>query len=172
MIKSRNLYICHFLPSCRDDKWLCRCKQHDLFPTNTYQFFVKFPSLRESISVCACAANAIKALYTGWGILSATRGDECSDLCSCAWEGVICVKLVPPAVAPGSCSTVYRNSVIGLWVPNVFMPPMSMNFAYLPTWTTRSYKLHWHMVAGFLSYIPWSERLFACRRKHTWGHQL
>jgi hypothetical protein len=114
MIKSRNLYICHFLPSCRDDKWLCRCKQHDLFPTNTYQFFVKFPSLRESISVCACAANAIKALYTGWGILSATRGDECSDLCSCAWEGVICTKLVQRAVADGSCTDVYTNSVIGL----------------------------------------------------------
>jgi hypothetical protein len=114
MIKSRNLYICHFLPSCRDDKWLCRCKQHDLFPANTYQFFVKFPSLRESISVCACAANAIKALYTGWGILSATRGDECSDLCSCAWEGVICVKLVPPAVATGPCTTVYTTALLGL----------------------------------------------------------
>jgi hypothetical protein len=164
--------LCHFLPSCRDGKWLFRCKQHDLFAANTYQFFVKFPSLRESISVCACAANAVTALYTRWGILSAMGGDKCSDPCYCGWEGVVCVKtLVQPAVAPDNCS-VYDNTLIGLWVPNVFMPPMSMNFAYLPTWTTRSYKLYWHMVDGLLLYIPWSESLFACRRKYTWGHQL
>jgi len=34
----------HFLPSCRDAKWLCRCKQHDVFAANTYQVFVRFPS--------------------------------------------------------------------------------------------------------------------------------
>jgi hypothetical protein len=172
--------LCHFLPSCWDAKWLCRCKQHGLFAANTYHFFVRFPSFRESncaVSVCACAENAVTALYTGWGILSKIGGDKCSDPCLCGWEGVICVKLVQPAVAPGSC-TMYMNRVIGLWVPNVSMPPKSMNFAYWPTWTTRRYKLsprafvYRHMVAGLLLYIPWSERLFACRRKHTWGHQL
>ncbi len=131
--------LCHFLPSCRDGKWLCRCKQHDLFAANTYQFFVKFPSLRESncaVSVCASAENAVKALYTGWGILSAMGGKNCSDPCSCGWEGVICVTLSQTVVESGSC---YAYSVIGLWVPNVSMPPMSMNFASWPTWTTRSY---------------------------------
>ncbi|KAH8971018.1 hypothetical protein BDL97_02G121200 [Sphagnum fallax] len=58
--------------------------------------------------------NAVNALYTGWGILSAMGGDNnCSDPCFCGWEGVICVKLVQPAVAPGSC-TQYMTSVIGL----------------------------------------------------------
>ncbi|KAH9571961.1 hypothetical protein CY35_02G121200 [Sphagnum magellanicum] len=57
--------------------------------------------------------NAVKALYTGWGILSAIGGDKCSDPCVCGWEGVICVKLVQPAVAPDSCTT-YMNRVIGL----------------------------------------------------------
>ncbi|KAH8971042.1 hypothetical protein BDL97_02G122000 [Sphagnum fallax] len=56
--------------------------------------------------------KAVNALYTGWGILSAMGGDECSDPCFCAWEGVICLKL-PAAVGPGSC-TVYMNTVIGL----------------------------------------------------------
>jgi hypothetical protein len=136
--------LCHFLPSCRDGKWLCRCKQHDLFAANTYQFYVRFPALRESncaVSVCVCPENAVNALYTGWGILSAMGGDNnCSDPCACGWEGVICVQLVQPAVAPGSC-TQYMPTVIGLWVPNVSMPPRSMNFAYWPTWTTRCYKL-------------------------------
>ncbi|KAH9571927.1 hypothetical protein CY35_02G119400 [Sphagnum magellanicum] len=106
--------LCHFLPSCRDGKWLCRCKQHDLFAANTYQFFVKFPSLRESncaVSVCACAVNALKALYTGWGILRAMGEKECPDPCVCGWEGVICVELVQPAGQPGLCFT---YSVIGL----------------------------------------------------------
>ncbi|CAK9218047.1 unnamed protein product [Sphagnum troendelagicum] len=55
--------------------------------------------------------NAVNALYTRWGILSAMGGDKCSDPCFCGWEGVICVKLVQPAVEPGSC---YMYSVIGL----------------------------------------------------------
>ncbi|KAH8971067.1 hypothetical protein BDL97_02G123200 [Sphagnum fallax] len=58
--------------------------------------------------------NAVNALYTGWGILSAMGGDNnCSDPCGCGWEGVICVQLVQPAVAPGSC-TLYMPTVIGL----------------------------------------------------------
>ncbi|KAH9571959.1 hypothetical protein CY35_02G121000 [Sphagnum magellanicum] len=57
--------------------------------------------------------NAVKALYTGWGILSAMGGHECSDPCACGWEGVVCVMSVQPAVTPGSC-TVYMNGVIGL----------------------------------------------------------
>jgi hypothetical protein len=171
--------LCHFLPSCRDAKWLCRCKQHDLFAANTYQFFVRFPSLRESncaVSVCACAANAVAALYNEWGILSAMGGDRCADPCDCGWEGIICVKVEQP-VKESNC-TAYGTGIIGLWVPNVSMAPMSMNFAHWPTWTTRSYKLspraflYWHMIAGLLLYIPWSERFFACRRKHTWGYQL
>ncbi|CAM6043448.1 unnamed protein product [Sphagnum compactum] len=52
-------------------------------------------------------ANAVTALYTGWGILSAMGGDECPDpSCLCGWEGVICVTWVLPAVAPAYC-TVY-----------------------------------------------------------------
>ncbi|KAH8971048.1 hypothetical protein BDL97_02G122500 [Sphagnum fallax] len=58
--------------------------------------------------------NAVNALYTGWGIISAMGGDNnCSDPCACGWEGVICVQLVQPAVAPGSC-THYMPAVIGL----------------------------------------------------------
>ncbi|CAK9218046.1 unnamed protein product [Sphagnum troendelagicum] len=58
--------------------------------------------------------NAVNALYTGWGILSAMGGDNnCSNPCSCGWEGVICVQFVQPAVAPGSC-TLYTTRVIGL----------------------------------------------------------
>ncbi|CAK9218045.1 unnamed protein product [Sphagnum troendelagicum] len=94
-LQSKVTNSCHFLRSCRDGKWLCRCKQHDLFAANTYQFFVKFPSLRESncaVSVCACAENALKALYTGWGILSTMGG--MLDPCLPGWEGVICVDLV------------------------------------------------------------------------------
>ncbi|KAH8971069.1 hypothetical protein BDL97_02G123200 [Sphagnum fallax] len=60
--------------------------------------------------------NAVNALYTGWGILSAMGGDNnCSDPCGCGWEGVICVQLVQPAVAPGSC-TLYMPTVIGLTI--------------------------------------------------------
>ncbi|CAN5966325.1 unnamed protein product [Sphagnum jensenii] len=58
--------------------------------------------------------NAVNALYTGWGILSAMGGDNnCSNPCSCGWEGVICVQFVQPAVAPGSC-TLYTTRVIAL----------------------------------------------------------
>ncbi|CAK9218041.1 unnamed protein product [Sphagnum troendelagicum] len=58
--------------------------------------------------------NAVNALYTGWDILSAMGGDKnCSDPCSCGWEGVICVKLEQPPVPPGSC-TVYTTMLIGL----------------------------------------------------------
>jgi hypothetical protein len=56
-------------------------------------------------------ANALNALYTGWGILSAMGGKEDSDPCTSGWEGVICVNLVQLAVEPGSC---YTFSVIGL----------------------------------------------------------
>jgi hypothetical protein len=131
--------LCHFLPSYRDGKWLCRCMQHNLFPANRYPFFVKFPSLTESISVCACAANAVKALSTGWGILPAVGRHKCPDPCACGWEGLICVQLVQREVGPDSCNITHMHTVIGLWVPNVSMPPMSMNFAYWPTWTTRSH---------------------------------
>ncbi|KAH9571952.1 hypothetical protein CY35_02G120500 [Sphagnum magellanicum] len=55
--------------------------------------------------------NAVKALYTGWGILSAMGGDECSDPCYCRWEGVICIQLVQSAVEPRSR---YLYRVIGL----------------------------------------------------------
>ncbi|KAH8970993.1 hypothetical protein BDL97_02G119300 [Sphagnum fallax] len=58
--------------------------------------------------------NAVNALYTGWGILSAMGGDnKCSDPCACGWEGVICVQLVQPAVADTDCN-LYKPSVIGL----------------------------------------------------------
>ncbi|CAM6007977.1 unnamed protein product [Sphagnum balticum] len=57
--------------------------------------------------------NAVKALYTGWGILSAMGAKECSDPCICGWEGVICVQLVQPAVASGSCNIAYME-LIGL----------------------------------------------------------
>ncbi|KAH8971027.1 hypothetical protein BDL97_02G121500 [Sphagnum fallax] len=53
--------------------------------------------------------NALRALYTGWGILSTMGGNE--DPCSSGWEGVICVKSVQPAVEPGYCSW---YSVLGL----------------------------------------------------------
>jgi hypothetical protein len=46
--------LCHFLPSCRDAKWLCRCKQHDAFAANTYQFFVRFPSQGVLCNICLC----------------------------------------------------------------------------------------------------------------------
>jgi hypothetical protein len=52
--------------------------------------------------------NALKALYTGWGILS-TMG-EMLDPCLPGWEGVICVDLVQ-FVEPGFC---YMYRVIGL----------------------------------------------------------
>ncbi|CAM6007975.1 unnamed protein product [Sphagnum balticum] len=77
-------------------------------------FFVNFPSLRESncaVSVFACAPNAVYALYTGWGILSAMGGKEGFDPCIFGWEGVICVQLVQPTLEAGSC---YPYSVIGL----------------------------------------------------------
>ncbi|KAH8971061.1 hypothetical protein BDL97_02G122900 [Sphagnum fallax] len=48
-------------------------------------------------------ANAVAALYTGWGILSAMGGDGCSDPCACGWEGVICLYLDQPKVELGSC---------------------------------------------------------------------
>ncbi|CAM6007965.1 unnamed protein product [Sphagnum balticum] len=71
----------------------------------------------EKLATSDAEANAVYALYTGWGILSAMGGkeggDECPDPCRCGREGVICVKLVQPAVAPGSC-TMYMNRVIGL----------------------------------------------------------
>ncbi|KAH8971045.1 hypothetical protein BDL97_02G122300 [Sphagnum fallax] len=57
-------------------------------------------------------ANAVAALYTGWGIFSAMGGkDGGKDPCTSGWEGVICVNLWQPGVEPGSCYT-YR--VIGL----------------------------------------------------------
>ncbi|CAN5966343.1 unnamed protein product [Sphagnum jensenii] len=56
-------------------------------------------------------ANAVVALYTGWGILSAMGGDGCSDPCACGWEGVVCLYLDQPKVELGSC---YMYSVIGL----------------------------------------------------------
>ncbi|CAM6007976.1 unnamed protein product [Sphagnum balticum] len=64
-----------------------------------------------NIGTSGAEETAVKALYTVWGILSAMGGDECPDPCFCGWEGVICVKLMQPAVAPGSC---YMYSVIGL----------------------------------------------------------
>jgi hypothetical protein len=65
-------------------------------------------------SASAAEENAVNALYTGWGILSAMGGDKnCSDPCSCGWEGVICVMLEQPPGAPGSC-TVYTTMLIGL----------------------------------------------------------
>jgi hypothetical protein len=67
-----------------------------------------------TLGISDAEANAVKALYTGWGIFSATRGGECSDPCSCAWEGVICIKLVQPAVATGPCTTVYTTALLGL----------------------------------------------------------
>ncbi|CAM6068457.1 unnamed protein product [Sphagnum tenellum] len=56
-------------------------------------------------------ANAVAALYTGWGILSAMEGKEASDPCTSGWEGVICLNLDQPKVELGSC---YMYSVIGL----------------------------------------------------------
>ncbi|KAH8970997.1 hypothetical protein BDL97_02G119600 [Sphagnum fallax] len=56
-------------------------------------------------------ANAVAALYTGWGILSAMGGDGCSDPCACEWVGVICLNLDQPEVVLGHC---YESSVIGL----------------------------------------------------------
>jgi hypothetical protein len=56
-------------------------------------------------------ANAVKALYTGWGILSAMGGKECSDPCACGWEGVVCVELTQPEEGIDIC---YMYSVIGL----------------------------------------------------------
>ncbi|CAK9871532.1 unnamed protein product [Sphagnum jensenii] len=64
-----------------------------------------------SYSTSEAEANAVAALYTGWGILSAMEGKEGSDPCTSGWEGVICVQ--QPAVAPGYC-TEYIPSVIGL----------------------------------------------------------
>jgi len=64
-----------------------------------------------AVSVCASAENALKALYSGWGILSAMGGREEFDPCTFGWEGVICVQLVQPAVEAGSC---YFYNVIGL----------------------------------------------------------
>jgi hypothetical protein len=52
--------------------------------------------------------NALRALYTGWGILSAMGGDQCPDPCGCLWEGVICVDLVLPEVAP---CTLYMTTI-------------------------------------------------------------
>jgi hypothetical protein len=57
-------------------------------------------------------ANAVEALYTGWGILSAMRGtEECLDPCYCGWEGVICVTLEE---LPGEFDSCSMYSVIGL----------------------------------------------------------
>jgi len=70
--------------------------------------------LRESncaVSVCASAENALKALYTGWGILSAMGEKEEFDPCTYGWEGVICAMLMHVAVEAGSCN---MYSVIGL----------------------------------------------------------
>ncbi|KAH8971059.1 hypothetical protein BDL97_02G122700 [Sphagnum fallax] len=64
-----------------------------------------------SYSTSEAEANAVAALYTGWGILSAMGGDACSDPCACGWEGVICLNLDQPAVVLGYC---YEYSVIGL----------------------------------------------------------
>ncbi|CAM6007923.1 unnamed protein product [Sphagnum balticum] len=66
-----------------------------------------------SLGISDAEANAVKALYTGWGILSAMGGDECSDPCFCGWGGVICAKFVQHAVAGGPC-TLYTNRLIGL----------------------------------------------------------
>ncbi|KAH8970998.1 hypothetical protein BDL97_02G119700 [Sphagnum fallax] len=63
------------------------------------------------LSTSHVEANAVAALYTGWGILSAMEGKEGSDPCHSGWEGVICVDLVQPAVEPGFC---YMYRVIGL----------------------------------------------------------
>ncbi|CAK9871530.1 unnamed protein product [Sphagnum jensenii] len=64
-----------------------------------------------SYSTSDAEANAVAALYTGWGILSAMEGKEGSDPCTSGWEGVICLDLDQPEVELGSC---YMYSVIGL----------------------------------------------------------
>ncbi|KAH8971063.1 hypothetical protein BDL97_02G123100 [Sphagnum fallax] len=55
-----------------------------------------FPSTSEA------EGNALRALYTGWGILSTMGGNE--DPCSSGWEGVTCGMSVQPAGEPGYCS--------------------------------------------------------------------
>ncbi|KAH9571962.1 hypothetical protein CY35_02G121300 [Sphagnum magellanicum] len=55
-------------------------------------------------------ANAVKALYTGLGII---RRYQCSDPCRCGWQGVTCSLRFVQSTAPGSCP-VYMQLVTGL----------------------------------------------------------
>jgi hypothetical protein len=113
--------LCHFLPSCRGAKWLCRCKQHDVFAANTDQFFVRFPSQGVFCNICLC----LRSKCSKGPLHRIGHNAKISMLrplplwiARCHLQSTI----VQPA-APGSCPYVYVQIVTGLWVPNVSMPP-------------------------------------------------